>query len=43
MIVGAVIGGYSGACFARKIEQKWIRFFVIVVGFTMTVFFFIHQ
>jgi hypothetical protein len=43
MIVGAIIGGYSGAHFARKIEQKWIRFFVIVVGFTMTIFFFMRR
>jgi len=43
MIVGAVIGGYGGAYFARKIEQKWIRIFVIVVGFAMTLFFFVRQ
>ena len=43
MIVGSIIGGYSGAHFARKIEQKWIRFFVMVVGFTMTVFFFMRR
>jgi uncharacterized membrane protein YfcA len=43
MIVGAIIGGYGGAYFARKIEQKWIRIFVIVVGFAMTLFFFVRQ
>lgn len=43
IIVGAIIGGYSGASFARKIEQKWIRYFVIAIGFTMTAFFFIHH
>jgi uncharacterized protein len=42
MIVGAIIGGYSGASFAHKIEQKWIRFFVIATSFTMTAFFFMH-
>jgi len=31
MIVGATIGGYSGAYFARKIEQKWIQYTVMVV------------
>ena len=40
MIVGAILGGYGGAYYARKIEQRWIRLFVIVVGFTMTVYFF---
>jgi len=42
MTIGAVIGGYGGAYFARKIEQKWIRFFVIVVGLAMTIYFFIR-
>ena len=42
MIVGTIIGGYGGAYFARKIEQKWIRYFVMVVGFVMTIYFFMH-
>lgn len=42
MIIGAIIGGYGGAYFARKIEQKWIRSFVIVMGFAMTIYFFVH-
>jgi len=42
MIIGAIIGGYGGAYFARKIEQKWIRSFVMVVGFAMTIYFFIR-
>ena len=41
MIVGTLIGGYGGAYFARKIEQRWIRYFVMVVGFAMTIYFFI--
>lgn len=41
MIVGAIVGGYGGAYYARKIDQKWIRLFVIVVGFAMTLYFFI--
>jgi uncharacterized membrane protein YfcA len=43
MIVGAILGGYGGAAFARKIEQKWIRYFVILTGSTMTIYFFIHS
>ncbi len=42
MIIGAIIGGYGGAYFARKIEQKWIRYFVMVVGLAMTIYFFIR-
>ena len=42
MIIGATIGGYGGAALARKIEQKWIRLFVIIVGFALTLYFFIH-
>ncbi|GCE04736.1 sulfite exporter TauE/SafE family protein [Dictyobacter aurantiacus] len=41
MVVGAIIGGYGGAYFARKIDQRLIRYFVIVVGFVMTLYFFI--
>jgi hypothetical protein len=43
MIVGAILGGYGGAAFARRIEQRWIRYFVIVTGCTMTVYFFVHS
>jgi uncharacterized membrane protein YfcA len=42
MIIGAVLGGYSGAYYARKVDQKWIRAFVIVVGVCMTIYFFIR-
>jgi uncharacterized membrane protein YfcA len=41
MVVGAIIGGYGGAYYARKIEQKWIRLFVMIVGFTLTIYFFV--
>ena len=43
MVVGAIIGGYSGAYFARKIDPRWVRLFVILVGFSMTTYFFIRQ
>jgi uncharacterized membrane protein YfcA len=42
MLVGAIIGGYGGAYYARKIEQKWIRLFVMVVGFSLTLYFFVR-
>ncbi len=41
MIIGAVIGGYGGAYYARKIEQKWVRLFVMIVGFGLTIYFFL--
>lgn len=42
MIVGAVIGGYGGAAVARRLDGQLVRGFVIVVGFAMTIYFFIH-
>lgn len=43
MIVGAITGGYGGAYYARKIEQRWVRLFVIVTGVTLTIYFFVHH
>ncbi len=43
MVVGAIIGGYGGAYLARKIDPRWVRLFVILVGFGMTIYFFIRQ
>jgi uncharacterized protein len=43
MIVGAIIGGYGGAYYARKIEQRWVRLFVMLVGFGLTLYFFIRR
>jgi uncharacterized membrane protein YfcA len=40
MIVGAVFGGYFGAHYAQKLPGAWIRRFVIVVGTSMTAYFF---
>ena len=42
MIIGAIIGGYGGAYYARKIEQKWVRLFVVVVGLTLSIYFFVR-
>lgn len=43
MMAGAILGGYGGAYYARKIDQKWIRIFVMVVGFALTIYFFVKQ
>jgi len=42
MVIGAIIGGYTGAYFARKIDQRLIRGFVILVGVSMTIYFFLR-
>lgn len=42
MAVGASLGGYLIAHYSRKIEAQLIRKFVIVVAFSMTLYFFIH-
>nr|BBH94289.1 UPF0721 transmembrane protein [Thermogemmatispora argillosa] len=42
MVVGAIIGGYGGAYYARKIDQRWVRLFVTLVGVAMTLYFFIN-
>ncbi len=43
MVVGATLGGYGGAYLARKVDQKWVRLFVTIVGFSLTLYFFIKQ
>ena len=40
MIVGSVIGGYFGAHYAQRLPQSWIRRTVILVGASMTIYFF---
>ncbi len=42
MIVGAIIGGFGGAYYARKIDPRLVRGFVIVVGVSMTLYFFVR-
>jgi len=41
MLVGAIIGGYGGASIARRLDPRIIRIFVIVIGITMTIYFFV--
>lgn len=42
MIFGAILGGYGGAYYARKIDPKWVRLFVIIVGIALTIYFFLR-
>lgn len=43
MIVGSIIGGYGSSYYARKIDQKYIRAFVIVVGVVLSILFFFKR
>lgn len=42
MAIGALIGGYASAKFAYKIEPGLVRRFVIFVGFSMSLYFFLR-
>jgi uncharacterized membrane protein YfcA len=41
MIAGAVAGGYAGAHYAQQLPRVWIRWFVVLVGTGMTIYFFV--
>ncbi len=43
MVIGAIVGGFGGAYYARRIEQRWVRIFVICVGVGMTIYFFLRR
>lgn len=42
MSIGALLGGYYSAYYARRLKPEWVRYFVIGVGCSMTVYFFAH-
>jgi uncharacterized protein len=42
MAVGGSLGGYFCAHYARRLDPRFVRIFVIVVGFSMTTYFFIR-
>lgn len=41
MAIGAIIGGYAGARLAKRVDQRYIRAFVIVVGLVVSVWLFV--
>ena len=43
MIVGAIVGGFGGAYVARRLDARLIRGFVILVGISMTIYFFLRS
>jgi uncharacterized protein len=42
MAVGASLGSYLVAQYARKLDPKLVRKFVVAIAFTLTGYFFIH-
>jgi uncharacterized membrane protein YfcA len=42
MIVGSIFGGYGGAVLAQRISSEVIRYVVMLVGISMTVYFFVR-
>jgi uncharacterized protein len=43
MIAGAIVGGFTTASFARRLDPRLVRGFVILVGISMTIYFFLHK
>ena len=43
MTAGAIIGGYGGAHYARRLDPQLVRRFVIAVGCGMTLYFFLRR
>jgi len=43
MIAGSMVGGYFGAYFAQKTRPEYVRAIVIVIGFTLSAYYFARQ
>ena len=43
MMAASILGGYLGARYGRKLQQKYIRWFVIAVGFSLAAWYFYQQ
>jgi uncharacterized protein len=41
MVAGAIVGGFAGAYYARKLDPRLVRSFVILVGVALTIYFFV--
>jgi uncharacterized membrane protein YfcA len=41
MVAGAIAGGFAGAYYARKLDPRLVRVFVILVGVALTIYFFV--
>jgi uncharacterized membrane protein YfcA len=42
MILGSLTGGYAGAHYAQKMNQQHVRWIVIAVGLSMSIYFFVR-
>jgi uncharacterized membrane protein YfcA len=42
MIVGSIIGGYGGAVIAQRVSAQLIRWIVMAIGISMTIYFFVR-
>lgn len=42
MLTGAILGGYGGAHYAQKLNPELVRHFVIAVGVSMSIYFFLR-
>ncbi len=40
LLVGTTFGGYAGGALSKKLPATWLRLFVILVGSTMTLYYF---
>lgn len=40
LLVGTTLGGYAGGALSKKLPAVWLRAFVILVGGTMTIYYF---
>jgi len=43
MVAGAAMGGYGGARLAQKVDPRIVQGFIVAVGVTMTIYFFLHH
>jgi uncharacterized membrane protein YfcA len=43
MLVAAVLGGYTGATTAKRVDPKYLRAAIIVISFAMTIAFFLRR
>jgi uncharacterized protein len=42
MAAGGIVGGYSGAALARRVNPVAVRWVIIVISVSLTVYFFIR-
>jgi uncharacterized protein len=43
MLVAAILGGYTGATTAKRVDPKYLRAAIIVISFAMTIAFFLRR